>query len=145
LVVDDEPEICRLLSDGLGAKGYDVITCTEGDEAVAIAKEIAKQEGPCVVLLDIKMPVMNGVQTLGALKNVLPRASYVMITGHSSSDLVEESFSNGATLCLAKPLGIAKILDVVESLRQDLEEAQAESARGGCADASCGVHRQSPQ
>jgi DNA-binding NtrC family response regulator len=111
LVVDDEANICSLLEDALTSKGYTVRTCRDGECAIARAKQETFQ----VVFLDIKMPGMSGVEVLKRLRKQLPKAAFVMITGYAQSDLVDESLSSGAFVCLSKPFGIAQVLDVVDS------------------------------
>ncbi len=120
LVVDDEPEIRELFIDILSPQGYDVVAVGSGPEAIACARELvgARSFAPVLVFLDIKMPGMNGAETFAALRQLLPRAQYVMITGYAGSELVDESLAGGALLCLNKPFGVADVLDLVRSLEQ---------------------------
>jgi CheY-like chemotaxis protein len=111
LVVDDEPEICSLIEEALGPRGHNVKCCLSGQEAV----EAAKQESFDVVFLDMKMPGMDGVDTFHKLRSLAPGANYVIITGYAGSSRVEHSLVLGASMCLAKPFGVADIVDVVES------------------------------
>ena len=98
LVVDDEPHIRELFHDALSRRGHEVTTTDSGMQAMAMAQ--AQQFD--IVFLDIKMPGMNGVETLQALQRLNPQATYVMITGFARSELVEESLGSGA---LAGELG----------------------------------------
>ena len=119
LVVDDEPEIRQLFVDILAPQGYQVTAVGSGPEAIARAREMVgagKDAAPVVVFLDIKMPGMNGAEAFTALRQLLPRAHYVMITGYAGSELVDESLAGGALLCLNKPFGVADVLDLVGSL-----------------------------
>jgi DNA-binding NtrC family response regulator len=115
LVVDDEPHIRELFHDALSRRGYRVTTTDNGAEALALARA----QDFDVIFLDIKMPGMNGVETLKALEAVNPRATYVMITGFASSDLVDESLGSGALMCLSKPFGIREIHDIVASILEE--------------------------
>lgn len=115
LVVDDEEGIRQLFIDVLVPRGYQVVAAASGPEAI----ERARQQPFDVVFLDIKMPGMNGVETFAALKQIAPRASYIMITGYAGSDLVDQSLRDGAQLCLSKPFGVADILDLVRSLERE--------------------------
>jgi DNA-binding NtrC family response regulator len=118
LVVDDEPHIRELFHDALSRRGYEVSTTDSGEEALALARTHDFN----IIFLDIKMPGMNGVETLKGLQGLHPRAVYVMITGFASSELVEESLGNGALMCLSKPFGIREIDDIVTSILEDLRE-----------------------
>jgi len=118
LVVDDESHIRQLFHDALSRRGHDVTTTDSGAEALALAQANEFH----VIFLDIKMPGMNGVETLQAIQQLNPQATCVMITGFASSDLVDESLSSGALMCLSKPFGIREIEDVVSSILEDLRE-----------------------
>ena len=118
LVVDDEPHIRELFHDALSRRGYQVATTNSGTEALALARA----EDFDVIFLDIKMPGMNGVETLKGLLGLNPHATYVMITGFASSDLVDESLGSGALMCLSKPFGIREIDDIVSSILADERE-----------------------
>jgi len=112
LIVDDEEEIRELFIDILAPRGYEVVAAASGPEAIARAGE-----GPFdMIFLDIKMPGMNGVETFEALKRLSPHSQCVMITGYAGSQLVDQSLAEGALLCLAKPIGVAEILDLVRGL-----------------------------
>jgi len=115
LVVDDEDEIRQLFVDILVPKGHQVVVAASGAEAL----ERANEDDFDVIVLDIKMPGMNGVEAFHALKRLQPEARYVMITGYAGSDLVDQSLDQGALLCLNKPFGIADVLDLVRSLEQE--------------------------
>jgi len=127
LVVDDEPGVRSLFQEALSRFGYDVTVAANGEQAIGFAKSQDFQ----IAFLDIKMAGLNGVETLKALKKANPTLSAVMITGYAGEDLVSESFTEGASFCLAKPFGIAKIIETVRALTDtqeselDLEEAAA--------------------
>jgi CheY-like chemotaxis protein len=87
--------------------------CLAGQEAI----EAAQRESFDIVLLDMKMPGMDGVETLHRLRSLAPEATYVIITGFASSTKVEQSLAMGASMCLPKPFGVADIVEVVESAR----------------------------
>lgn len=115
LVVDDEPNICRLLRDVMSRQGYEVTTCTDSMEAIQQAKE----ERFDLVFLDIKMPGLNGVQLLKGLKQMHQEATFVMITGYAGSDLVDESLNSGACICLPKPFSVAQVLDIARTAAEE--------------------------
>ncbi|MFQ5904534.1 MAG: response regulator [Candidatus Binatia bacterium] len=76
LVVDDEPDFCEAIGDFLGAKGYRVLEAHDGDRAL----EIYRQERPDVVLLDVRMPGKDGIETLQELRALDPGLRVIMIT-----------------------------------------------------------------
>jgi CheY-like chemotaxis protein len=121
LVVDDEPEICSLIHEALSARGHRVKCCLGGQEAI----EAAEQEAFDVVLLDMKMPGMDGVETLHRLRSLAPEATYVIITGFAASSKVEHSLALGASMCLPKPFGVSDIVEVVESAHASSTRATA--------------------
>ncbi|MDV2495919.1 MAG: response regulator [bacterium] len=87
LVVDDEPDFCEALGDFLGAKGYSVLEAHDGDQAL----EVYRQERPDVVLLDIRMPGKDGLETLRELRAFDPEAKVIMITAVPEEELDEQS------------------------------------------------------
>jgi len=121
LVVDDEKNICDLLKDALERIGCVVQVTCEGQQAIAWARQMPFD----VVFLDIKMPGMNGVEVLKNFRQIQPKAAFVMITGYAGSELVDESLSSGAFICLSKPFGIAQVLDVIKSLQEEKEAVKA--------------------
>ena len=115
LIVDDEPNVRSVLADACSRFGYQATTCNGGEQAMAEARSQSFD----VVFLDIKMPGMNGPQVLKALRRLLPKAAFVMITGFAESELVDESLESGAFLCLSKPLSISEIRDLLQGLCEE--------------------------
>ena len=105
LVVDDEPGVGDFLRDAICRLGHRVVICSSGAQALARA---ATQPFD-MVLLDINMPGMNGVEVLVALRQKLPNACFAMITGKMDSELTGAALSKGAILCLAKPLTLSEL------------------------------------
>ena len=120
LVVDDEKNICELLKQALEQVGCRVHTACDGQTALDCASKTSLD----AVFLDIKMPGMNGVEVLKTLRRTQPDACFVMITGYATSDLVDESLSSGAFVCLSKPFGIVQVLDVIKTLRDEKDSIE---------------------
>jgi two-component system NtrC family sensor kinase len=100
LIIDDEEGIRKVLTLSLTSDGYDVSTAPGGEEGI----EIFKKESPSIVLTDIKMPGMDGIDTLKKIKELNPDAEVIMITGHGDMDLAIEALKLDASDFLNKPI-----------------------------------------
>ena len=109
LVVDDDAGIRETMLDILTLEGYMVEVASEGAEAL----ELYGQHGYDVVLLDIRMPEMDGVQVLRALKEIDPDVRVIMITGYEVGDLAVQAMQEGAEAVFRKPLDVATFLPVL--------------------------------
>ena len=102
LVVDDEVEVVRLLKDFLTSKGYEVYTALNGAEALACVKEVK----PDIVLLDIIMPGMGGIDTLKEIKKIDPTTAVIMVTAVIDEELANRAVKLGAFDYITKPINI---------------------------------------
>ncbi|EGB16253.1 anti-sigma-factor antagonist [Pseudodesulfovibrio mercurii] len=100
LVIDDERPTLKMFTLLLTAYGYEVLTAENGLEGV----EIFKRESPALVLTDIKMPIMDGIEALKAIKKLNPAAEVIVITGHGDMDLAIQALNLDATDFINKPL-----------------------------------------
>jgi len=112
MVVDDDPAFCEAIRDVLEVKGFKVQTA--GDYAEAIS--LAQKDPVDLFLIDIKLPTQNGFETYLALREIDPKAAYIMITGYSEEtcDLAKKATESGAYTCLYKPLDIAKMEECID-------------------------------
>lgn len=101
LLVDDEPGILKVLGISLADRGYRVLTAQNGEEALRICEGIS----PSMVLTDIKMPGMDGIELLRRLKARNPEIEVIMITGHGDMDLAIRSLKHEASDFITKPIG----------------------------------------
>jgi two-component system nitrogen regulation response regulator NtrX len=106
MIVDDEEGIRETLSGIFEDEGYDTITAASGEEAVPLAKEV----NPDIVLLDIWLAGMDGVQTLQALREFNRDLPVIIISGHASIELAVKATRIGAYDILEKPLSMEKVL-----------------------------------
>jgi signal transduction histidine kinase/FixJ family two-component response regulator len=100
LIVDDEEGIRKVLSISLSDSGYTVFTAQNGEEAL----DIFRQQNPPIVLTDIKMPGMDGIELLRTLKQENPDTEVIMITGHGDMDLAIKSLKYQAIDFVTKPI-----------------------------------------
>jgi len=105
LLVDDEDDIREVLSISLADMGYTVSAAQDGKEAIGIFKEL----NPPIVLTDIKMPGMDGIELLQEIKRVNPDTEVIMITGHGDMDLAIKSLQYEATDFITKPINVYAI------------------------------------
>jgi DNA-binding response OmpR family regulator len=102
LVVDDELEVRLVLGEFLGARGYDVQLAESGMRALEIVEEF----NPQVVLLDVTMPEMDGVETLRQLLEVRPGLSVIMVTANSDVGTTSKLLALGAADYIPKPFDL---------------------------------------
>ncbi len=100
LLVDDEPGILRVLGISLADRGYEVLTASNGEEAL----DIFRKSQPEIVLTDIKMPGIDGIQLLRKIKEELPETEVIMITGHGDMELAIQSLKHEASDFITKPI-----------------------------------------
>ncbi|ANU27456.1 response regulator [Planococcus versutus] len=112
LVVDDQPGIRLLLKEVFSKEGYQVITAGSGVEAF----EKVKENSPNLVLLDMKIPGMDGIEILKRLKKSNPSIHVVMMTAYGELDLIRESMNWGAELYFTKPFDVFEVRDAVKRL-----------------------------
>jgi DNA-binding NtrC family response regulator len=109
LVVDDEIEACNALKDFLTMKGYDVDTALDGPTAL----EKVKQSRPHIVLLDMIMPGMGGIEVLKKIKKVDPEIGIIMVTVVTDHEQAKETLALGAYDYITKPVDLNYLETVV--------------------------------
>lgn len=128
LIVDDEPALCKVLADRLNVLyGITPDACNSGIEAL----EILQRKDYDVVVLDIEMPGMDGMEVLKQIKSRHPKTQVVMFTGHGSEDRRVLSETLGAFNYVDKIDGLAKLAPMIEGayrLRKALEDTYADVA-----------------
>ncbi len=114
LLVDDEAGIRKVLGITLSDMGYRVITAQNGKEALRKFED----KKPSIVLTDIKMPEMDGIELLRQIKQRNPDAEVIMITGHGDMDLAIKSVKYEATDFVTKPIN-DEVLEIALSRAQE--------------------------
>ena len=121
MLVDDEERFLSTTKKLLAKKGYDVVTAVSGAEAL----EIIRGQNIHVVILDVKMPGMDGNATLREIKRQFPLTEVIMLTGHATMESAIDGLKSGAIDYLMKPADIEIIIQKAEDAfekRQSLEE-----------------------
>jgi len=111
LIVDDETTILQSLSGILSDEGYETLTASNGYEALKIIEE----ESPDLVLLDIWMPGMDGIETLREIKRTNPFLQVVIISGHGTIETAVKATKLGAYHFVEKPLSIEKVVVTINN------------------------------
>ena len=110
LVVDDEEDLRELISAELMLKGYEVFMAENGLKAM----EVLKQEHIDVVVSDIRMPKMNGIELLDAIKTLSYIPMVMMISAYSSTVTEDELKAKGALCLIPKPFRLKQVISVLE-------------------------------
>jgi len=121
LLIDDEDQFRTTLSKRLSKRGYHVIDVDNGEDAI----KMVRHDNPEVVLLDLKMPGMDGVQTLRELKKIRPEVQIVMLTGHGDVESARVTGKHDVYGFLQKPCPLEEIVETIESARQERHYAMA--------------------
>jgi DNA-binding response OmpR family regulator len=112
LVVDDDPGMLDTLMDVLSATGYETSVAASGNAAL----EMAQAGRFDLVLMDVQMPGLNGVQVLHALRVLDPTIVVIMMTAYTGDELVAESQRTTGFSVLSKPLDLDQVLPLVKSI-----------------------------
>ena len=115
LVVDDDRRMVKTICDILKVKGYEPVEAYSGEEAVAKAKE----KVPDCVLMDIKMPGIDGVEALQSIKTSCPDLPVVLMSAFATPEQAAEAEEHGAYTVLTKPINIQVLLSFLALLRKE--------------------------
>jgi len=110
LVVDDEQGYLDLLHLELSDQGYTVMTAVGGSEAL----EILKKEEVDLIITDMKMPKMDGLDLVIASRQLRPGIPIILMTGYAVEERVQEALARKAGVCLRKPFNISELISLVE-------------------------------
>jgi DNA-binding response OmpR family regulator len=105
MVVDDEPDVRGMLTDYLRENGFEAVGVWDGQEALRLIPEFR----PHIILLDILMPGLSGVETLRRLKPVLHETCIIMITAHDDVETARRTLEMGAVDYVRKPVNLARL------------------------------------
>jgi two-component system OmpR family response regulator len=126
LIVDDEEELVSALVERLNLRGFEARGVTNGADAL-----VDLGATPCdVVVLDVKMPGLGGLEVIRRIKSEQPGVEVVLLTGHGSPTSVEEGLEAGAFDFLMKPVKIDELARILRSAGSG-EDARRQEERGG--------------
>jgi DNA-binding NtrC family response regulator len=122
LLVDDETPFVETMTKRLEKRDLKIIVAFSGEEALEI---LSKNRNTDVVILDVKMPGMNGIETLEKIRNQFPLIEVIMLTGHATVESAIEGMKLGAIDYLMKPCEIEQLMAKVQEAtkkKRDHEE-----------------------
>jgi DNA-binding NtrC family response regulator len=112
LIVDDEKDFCTVLSDSLSQDRYRVVTAFNGKTAL----QLAKKEKPDLILLDIKMPGMDGIEVLKKIKKMRKEIAVIMFTAFGTLETAREAMKLGAYDYVTKPVDLFFLKSLVKEV-----------------------------
>jgi len=114
LIVDDDADICETLTQVLELKGYNVLSAGSGEEAVIMTKDTAFE----IALIDVKLPKIDGLETLLRLKEINPDIIVIMMTGFRNEvkEALDKAQAASAITCLYKPFDPAEAAELIKSI-----------------------------
>lgn len=110
LIVDDETDLASYLAEELQDRGWQTETVGDGVEAVLRVIE----GGPDIVLMDVRMPRLDGVQALKIIRRLKPALPVILLTGQAGQGEMLEAHRLGAFTCLAKPVALERLHNTLQ-------------------------------
>ncbi len=141
LIIDDEPAICWALEQALAEEGYPVVTAATAEEGVRQAAE----HRPAVIMLDVRMPGMDGLEAMQHLAQVAPAASIIIMTAFGNLETAVRAVSQGAYEYLTKPFDLQQALDVVARACEATAETAEDPVSSGAESLGSVLIGSSPQ
>lgn len=123
LIIDDEPSICEFVKKFLEQKGFGVVACMRGQDGLLKAREMC----PDLVLLDLNLPDIYGIEILNEIKNINKDIQVIVLTGYATSESVIEAIKLGAYEQIAKPIDLKKLFTVIKAALNIKGEGQGKT------------------
>lgn len=111
LVVDDQKGVCFSFKKILGKLGYTVITASSGEEAI----ELVTESEPDLIIMDVMMPGIDGLETLKRLKEINSKLVVIMMTAYSTTEKAIRAMELGAYDYLTKPFDNRVLIEIIEN------------------------------
>lgn len=113
LIVDDDRDFAESMADLVELNGHEAVLAYSG----ASALKIFRQNNIDLILMDIRMPGLNGVETLNEIKKHNPSIPVAMMTGYTDKPLIDSALDNGAITILDKPLNLEQLTQIINSIK----------------------------
>lgn len=126
LIVDDQAGVRYLLDIVIREAGHRVHTAQNGLEAV----EFVRSNHPDFVFMDVRMPLMGGLEALGKIKDISPETDVIIMTAYGSEDTVSQAMEKGALCCIAKPFDVDEIKELLVEFRWKRANFRVSTAGG---------------
>src|SRR5580704_6689508 len=120
LAIDDDPQSLELVSEALADSGLQIFTAGHPENGL----ELVRRERPEIVLSDVVMPKMNGMELLSRVLEIDPATDVILMTAHYSTDAAVEAIKKGACDYLTKPISIAVLRERIGKLATDARRRQ---------------------
>ena len=121
MVVDDEQGVLDVVGRYAQRAGYEAVTCGSGRDAISQLQTMRAD----LVMVDLRMPEIGGLDVLRAIRDIDPRCQMVLMTGHASVETAVEAIKLGATDYLSKPLDFARLEQLLAGVREDIERRRS--------------------
>lgn len=115
LLIDDEDRFRQAMAQQLSLRGFDVMDVDNGEDAI----KVVRHKNPEVVILDQKMPGMDGIQTLQELKKIRPEVQVIMHTGHGSMESARLTGKHDVFAYVEKPCDLNRMIDVINEASEE--------------------------
>ena len=119
LVVDDNPSMADTLADILGVKGFEVHSAYSGAEALETLRDYPFD----ILLTDVRMPDMNGVELYRATRQTHPHLITVLMTAYAADDIIQQGMAEGIKTVLTKPLEVNFMIHLFSAYKKELLES----------------------
>ena len=116
IVVDDEQDVRDVIRLQLEQKGFNILEAANGQEAIDLLRSGDNMVNVGLILCDIRMPKVNGVECIDFLKREAPGVPVVVVTGYPDSDLAANLLKKGVKHYLVKPVEKEKLLSIVDDI-----------------------------
>jgi signal transduction histidine kinase/two-component SAPR family response regulator len=126
LVVDDDAQMLRSISDILRLRGYSAVVAGTGSEAIDIARKMTF--GPAVALVDLQLPDMDGIELVGRLREIAALTEVVILTGNASVDSAVRALRENSNDYLVKPVQPDHLIGTIERAAERWQRRRAEEA-----------------
>lgn len=129
MIVDDQAGVRYLLDILVKEVGHRSHTAQNGLEAIEKAQNIR----PDLIFMDVRMPVMGGLEALGKIKDMIPETDVIMMTAYGSEETISQAMQKGALCCIAKPFDVDNMKELLRKFGWKRANSKISTTAGGYA------------